>query len=152
MTFEVKLAKGNDVFDRSIRHISPDMKSGIRAGFFKVGSQLRYTARQQMLEKKTGRLYRISGRSRRLRASAPGESPASRTGRLRRSIGYQVSGDSMQFGAGGRGSGVNYANFLEKGTPNMEARPLLLNAVTKNESKIETLFNDGINEKLKAPR
>jgi len=150
VSFKIEFAPGNKLMEKSIRNISPDMKGGIRIGFFAVGSQLRHTARLQMLEKKTGRLYAVPGRSRRVRASAPGESPASRTGELRRSIGYQISGDSMQFGAGGRGSGVNYANFLEEGTKNMKARPLLLNAVTTNEAKIQTLFNDAIAKKLKA--
>lgn len=152
MSFKVKFGPGNTAFDKSIDNISLSMKGGIRAGFFAIGSQLRQTARSQMLEKKNGELYPVPGRSRRVRASAPGQSPASRTGRLRRSIGYDISGDSMAFGAGGRGSGVGYAEFLEQGTGKMKARPLLLNSVTKNEAKIETLFNDAVADKLKAKR
>ena len=100
-----------------------------------VGHLLIKTARSQMAEKpKSGRLYKIKGRKH--RASAPGESPANITRALSKSIGYQTGNLSMQFGAGGRGSGVNYASYLEDKLD----RPLLQNAVEKNEGSIEHIF------------
>ena len=144
MSFKVKFGPGNTAFDKSIDNISLSMKGGIRAGFFAIGSQLRQTARSQMLEKKTGIKYK----NLRFRSSAKGQTPRSQTGKLRRSIGYQISGDSMEFGAGGRESGITYASTLEE----KMGRPLLLNSVTKNEAKIQTLFSDAVIDKLKAKR
>jgi len=142
MTVKLIMSPRNRAAELSLDSIGEHFEKGIRAGFFAVGSQLRHTARLQMLEKKKG----IKHANLRVRSSAVGETPASQTGKLRRSIGYQVSGDSMEFGAGGRGSGVNYALILEEDL----ARPLLVNSVKKNEAKIETLFNDAINKALES--
>ena len=122
-------------FKVDLSQLDNNMEKGIRRGFFVVGHLLIKTARSQMAEKpKSGRLYKIKGRKH--RASAPGESPANITRALSRSLGFQIGNLSMQFGAGGRGSGVNYASYLE----NKLDRPLLQNAVEKNEGSIEHIF------------
>lgn len=145
MTFSIEIGSNNAENISAINNLDRNMRRGIRKGFYAVGSQLNHTARSQMLEKKSGELYRVPGRRRKVRASAPGESPANRTKKLRRSLGFQVSGaDSMQFGAGGRSSGVEYATYLEEGTPFMQPRPLLGNAVNANEATIQNLFQSAM--------
>lgn len=149
MTFEIIPGDRNAHNTDAINNLDVNMKRGIRAGFFAVGSQLKKTAKSQMLEKKHGRFYRVRGRSRRHRASAPGESPANLSGALRGSIGFQIAGaDSMQFGAGGRSSGVNYAKPLEEGTPIMEPRPLLGNAVKADEGTTQDLFQRAVSKAI----
>lgn len=105
------------------------MRQSCRLAFYHIGKEnVRIT--RDLIKKgpKTGRLYRIAGRKRRHRASAPGEPPANLTGRLRRGVNFVVKGtDQMQFG-----DTVFYGFYLERGTRKMRPRPHLKPAITKN--------------------
>lgn len=68
---------------------------------------------------KTGRVYGLH------QASAPGEAPANRTGRLEESGNYAV----RNWQQGYIGESVEYAVFLEKGTRKMRKRPHLIAAI-----------------------
>jgi HK97 gp10 family phage protein len=79
------------------------------------------------------------------RASAPGEAPASDTGRLVNSItSYvnKVSGLSA-FVVAGRGI-VKYARALEFGTTKMAARPFMFPAVEKSKAWIQERLNQAV--------
>jgi|AntDeeMinimDraft_5_1070356.scaffolds.fasta_scaffold00704_7 phage gpG-like protein len=78
-----------------------------------IKRQLRYGAR-------SGAVYRKPNQKATYQASAPGEPPANRTGRLSGS--WQT--DFMP-GAGRVGTNVKYLIFLDKGTANMAKRPLM---------------------------
>ena len=71
-------------------------RKGLRQGMFKAGQSLRSEASHEILKgPKTGRIYirRIrGGRRRRHQASAPGETHANITGKLRRSLSFQLRG------------------------------------------------------------
>lgn len=58
------------------------------------------------------------------RPSAPGTGPAVRTGRLRASISWRLGEDSIGLFAA-IGSAVEYAAYVELGTPRAAARPYL---------------------------
>src|SRR5689334_20541907 len=62
---------------------------------------------------RTGRRYMHRGQA--ITASAPGEPPAKRSGRLSRSIEHRTSGLKMEFG-----ETALYAGYLEKGTRNKD--------------------------------
>ncbi len=103
---------------------------GARRALYDIGVEnVRYT--REIIKKgpKNGRLYRIAGRKRRHRASAPGQAPANLTGYLRRNVDFSVKGgDQMEFG-----DKAEYGRFLELGTRRMKARPHLSKAVKKNK-------------------
>ena len=85
-----------------------------------------------LAKNKLGKVY-ISrdsiGRRRRHRASAPGQTAANRTGRLRKARSFKLRGsDQLEFGFKS-GLGADYAKFVEEGTRNMGARPGLRNTV-----------------------
>lgn len=107
---------------------------GIRQGFFALGRDNVKDARQAIIRgKKSGRLYNIPGRKRRHRASAPGEAPANLTGKLQKSVGFQIQGaEEMEFGYR---DAVDYGAFLELGTTKMAKRPNLEPTVFKNVVK-----------------
>ena len=67
---------------------------------------------------RSGRAYRLRGRDH--RASAPGEPPASITGRLAQSLEVIDDGDALLVA-----SEVDYALYLERGTATMAPRPFL---------------------------
>lgn len=117
------------MFLQNIAYHDETMRQGYRLAFYNIGKEnVRIT--RELIKKgpKTGRLYRIAGRKRRHRASAPGEPPANLTGRLRRGVNFEVKGtDQMQFG-----DTVFYGFYLERGTKKIKPRPHLKRAVVKN--------------------
>jgi HK97 gp10 family phage protein len=87
---------------------------------------------------KTGRTYRRRGVVH--RASAPGEAPASDTGRLVNSI--TTSYDLEQL-SGTVQAGTEYAPWLEFGTAKMEPRPFMRPALMENaEAVLESIANE----------
>lgn len=122
-------------------HRNQILKGGVQA-FFDIGRENVDYSRQLILKPpKTGRLYRIRGRKRRHRASAPGEAPANCFGNLRKNVGFQINGaDQMIFG-----NRLIYGKFLEMGTEKMEPRPYLIKAVEKNYSfAVQRMANAGM--------
>jgi len=143
---DVKMQPGGDAVLLRIQNAGQITKRGIRQGFFSLGKDLKATANEDILRKpKKGHTYIVrgpSGRKRRHVASAPGESHANLSGKLRRSIGWKVSGaENMEFGYGaGPDEAPDYADFVENGTSRMAARPSLRNAVDKNIRNAEVHF------------
>jgi hypothetical protein len=125
-------------------------RRGFRRGFDRIGREL-VAHNRNLIRKgpKTGKLYRIAGRRRRHRASAPGEPPANLTGNLARSIGFQINtvGDEMAFGTRSpddpRG-GVEYGAFLDQGTRKIEPRPHVTKTVEDLDDRVETVLNEEI--------
>jgi hypothetical protein len=124
---------------------------GIRNAFGIIGNNLVNRSRVLIDRPKTGRTYPVPygfGIKTKLsyttyRASAPGEAPAVLTGRLRKSISYEMRGKfSMEFGSKEDSSVISfgtkmkntslaiYAPALELGADNLKPRPFLTPAVT----------------------
>jgi HK97 gp10 family phage protein len=80
---------------------------------------------------KTGRIYRRRGTTH--RASAPGEAPASDTGRLVNSITTTYNLEQL---SGTVQAGTEYAPWLEFGTSKMEPRPFMRPALMENAEAV----------------
>lgn len=120
----------------------------IRQGFFQLGKDLKATADKEILRKpKSGRTYIIRGAGgsrRRHVASAPGETHANLSGKLRHSLGWAVQGAAqMEFGYID-GLIPEYAPFVEFGTRRMAARPSLSNAVGTTVRNAEIYFSSAL--------
>lgn len=131
------------------------VRRAIRQGFFLLGRDLRQTASAEILRRpKSGQTYVIrtpGGRRFRHTASAPGETHANLSGRLRRSIGFQIHGArSMDFGYGvdPNGPAPDYAPFVENGTTRMAPRPSLANAIRVVTRNGERYFANGLRAEL----
>jgi HK97 gp10 family phage protein len=120
----------------------------LEKALFVAGKQIEREAKESILNgEKTGRLYkRDKGVTH--RASAPGEAPASDTGRLINSINTYVDrSDTSATVVAGRGT-VNYAAALEFGTQKVAPRPFMAPALEKSKpfirDRLAKAVSDGI--------
>ncbi len=154
LSIRIKIDKKNRNVVAQIKNAPDATKQGIRRAFYFIGKDLTKEARRSIIEgPKTGRVYirRVNGRRRRHRASAPGEPPANFRGRLQRTVDFLVKGNDMEFGAGGKsvkGKLVNYAGFLELGTPKMAKREYLIRAIKKRRKQARVFFEQELKRGL----
>jgi HK97 gp10 family phage protein len=88
---------------------------------------------------KTGEVYDKTTPRRTHRASAPGQSPATDTGRLVNSLRSDVSGKTATVSAN-----TTYAAALEFGTSKMKPRPYLIPAVEMERPHFERRMREAI--------
>lgn len=93
---------------------------------------------------KTGRVYSFRGG--RHQASAPGESPANRTGRLAGSGDYKV----RNFQEMTVGLTEDYAKYLEDGTKKMKPRPVLIRAVRAKSRDTERAILEAVKREIES--
>jgi len=143
-----------DVIAR-IRGMKKLTREAVRAASFTNGHGLIKATSQQILAKpKGGKVYvrrDAAGRRRRHRASAPGETHANMSGRLRRSLSFKIHGiSSIEFGYGvSSGDAPDYAQFVEDGTSRMAARPSLFNGIKSQRRNIQNNFQREIDKRLR---
>lgn len=155
----------NGVVYREIEQIPTRLQQVFRNGFFSYMRALKKRANQEILHgKKTGKVYRIHGnwttrrsrksvRFRKHQSSAPGETHANLTGRLRRSLSWRVHGwEKAEFGYGvstdKSSKAPFYAGYVEFGTPKgqMKPRPSLMNAIKAED--VDGHFDRAFDEKF----
>jgi hypothetical protein len=131
---EIRELPGTDMTIRQAREMTRRTRRGIRHAWFAIGDDLYRSANNEILK---GRKSGIKYPNLRNRSSAPFETFANQSGRLRRSLGWKVHGyDSLEFGYGVTGQensnpAPGYAKWMEDGTPGgkMLPRPTLQNAL-----------------------
>ncbi len=139
--------------DRKSQKILGDMrtspkraKKGAMKGLWYAGKELQREAQSKIKDRsgKTGKYYKYKGRN--IRASAPGEYPANRSGGLRKSLGFEVLGsEDMEFGSR---STIKYGKYLERGTRKMRRRPFLENTVNNNKLDVLNIVGREIYKEL----
>lgn len=134
MQIDVKV-EGLDRIERATREVQLAVNTELKKALFASAKQVESEAKRSITSgQKTGRVYKR--RSVTHRASAPGEAPASDTGRLVNSINSYLSTDGLySFVIAGRGL-VKYAAMLEFGTIKMAARPFMFPALEKSRDWI----------------
>lgn len=139
MTIRIKAIK-------STKRIIVDMpreihkhQQGIENGLHVIGDIVGQRAGELIQQgPKTGRVYRIRGRDH--QASAPGEAPATFSGRLAKSYNYNVHGPFQMT----VGESAPYAGFLEDGTRKMKPRPHLIRAITETQGDAVRVLYDEV--------
>lgn len=129
----------------TIPKLSKMHQRGIRMAHYKIGQDV-VDENRRLLKTgpKTGRIYRLSG-GQRHQASAPGEPPATRTGRLARSVDYRVHGwHTMTVG-----QEAPYASFLELGTRRIAPRPNLIRAINNLAGTTLQAYREATKRELK---
>jgi len=128
-------------------------KKAIRRANHTSGNGLVKATSTEILRKpKGGRTYvrrTRSGARRKHVASAPGETHANMTGALRRSLGFRVSVNELEFGYGvEKGNAPDYAKTLEFGGSKMKARPSLQNGIKSQRRNIMNNIEREIKKEL----
>lgn len=151
--------KNNAVFIK-ISDLRSRSKEGIRKAFYDIGKDLQKTADKLILSPpKSGKVYKIrmKGRTKNHRSSAKGEAPANLTGKLRKSLGFEVTGSTkMEFGVRApmsdietkKSSGAIYGVYLEKGTKKMAKRPFLITSIKQNQKNTKLRFDTWLKREL----
>lgn len=104
--------------------------AGLRKGLLAAALVVRNRAAELVAKgPKTGRIYRRGSITH--RASAPDQAPASDTGHLLRSIGFEAQGSSAVVFAA-----AAYARALEFGTRFIAPRPFLRRALSERASEV----------------
>lgn len=147
-TFTFKPTRGNPDIVAELKGNQRAAQIGIRQGMWLLGKDLVKDAKKYILEKpKSGRVYTSrtkSGRRKTHIASAKGESPASNTGQLWRSLNFLVSGwQRIIYGAS-----APYANFLER--EEVLDRPFLRKALINNKQNGKNLLEQEIKKAMEA--
>jgi HK97 gp10 family phage protein len=142
MEFSVQV-DGLDRIDRAAQRVRDAVAKELARGMFASAKKVEAEAKKSILSgEKSGRVYRR--RTVAHRASAPGEAPASDTGRLVNSITgtYEPSETAGVIRAG---SGiVKYARMLEFGTSRMAARPFFFPAFERSKNWIRERLNKAV--------
>lgn len=134
----VEASNENAQVFKTLDRLRQKSQIAIRSNWFDLGRDLKNEANKEIKRRpKSGITYFIrmkGGRYKRHVASAPGETHANLTGRLRRSVSWKVHGFArMVFGYGFATTAGNkapeYDTFVEDGTKNAKPRPSIGNAV-----------------------
>jgi HK97 gp10 family phage protein len=141
MNFSVEI-QGLDALAGATAQIREAVASEIQKGLYASAKQVEGEAKKSILSgSKSGRIY--TRRSVTHRASAPGEAPASDTGRLVNSINSQLSGPSEATVKAGAGI-AQYAPWLEFGTSKIAPRPFMFPALEKSKQWIYDRMQDAL--------
>ena len=135
--------EGLDRIKNATGEVVQNINRELDIALFAVAKKVEADAKRSILEGgKTGKLYKR--RTVVHRASAPGEAPASDTGRLVNSINsYLDKAGKSALVIAGRGT-VIYAAMLEFGTRFIAARPFMFPALEKNRAWIMERINQAV--------
>lgn len=131
-----------------LENLDKSMKKAIHGALCEIGAENVRHARGLLAEKKSGRIYRINGRTH--QASAPYEPPANLSGDLSRSLGFVVSGSKqMEFGDKKQSGKAPYGLFLEQGTLKMKPRPHIIRTVRDQYKNTFNILIDSMTKAIK---
>lgn len=145
MTIEIKTSKNAKRMLIEISKAPHKHKRALRLALNEIGSEVvNSTANFIFNPPKTGRWYNFNGRP--YQASAPGESPANRSGRLAKSGDYKV----RNFQEMTVGETAYYAKWLEEGTRDgrIKPRPHIIRAVNKHHRDAVNAIREHVQQEL----
>lgn len=141
MDFSFKI-EGLDKITAATDAVRQEVAVQINKAAYASAQKVSAEAKKSILDgQKTGRTYKR--RTVTHQASAPGESPASDTGRLANSINSYAVGNGEAISVAGRGT-VEYAAMLEFGTSEIAPRPFMITALEKSRAWITDRFNKAV--------
>ena len=136
-----------------LKNLAKLTKSGVEHAAYVSGKGLVRATSVEILKKpKGGRTYvrKIRGGAKRRHvASAPGETHANMSGKLRKSLGFKVNPSQLEFGYGvDKNDAPEYGEFVEFGTSRMKPRPSLQNGIRSERRNFQNNFDREIGKRL----
>lgn len=142
MNLDVKI-EGLDRIGRASERVRAEVVKQLGIGLYASAKKIEGDAKRAILDgQKTGRTYKRGNVLH--RASAPGEAPASDTGRLANSINSEVIRGTLEAVVRAGGGIVKYARMLEFGTASMAARPFFQPSAEKNRHWVVERLNKAV--------
>ena len=144
MQFQVSV-DGVDKLASKSRVVAKIAEEELAKALYAGAKQVEGEAKKSILQGgKSGRVYRR--RTVPHTASAPGEAPASDTGRLVNSVSTELETTALTATVSAGSGLVKYARALEFGTRTMAARPFLFPALEKSKSFIRERFDRALDK------
>lgn len=142
MNLDVKI-EGLDRINQATERVRVEIVKELDKGLFASAKKVEGDAKRSILDgQKSGRTYKRGNVLH--RASAPGEAPASDTGRLANSINSEVIRGTLEAVVRAGNGVVKYARMLEFGTISIAARPFFQPAAEKNRAWIVDRLNKAV--------
>lgn len=114
------------------------LKGSLKRALHEIGIEVRREVRRLIRNtNKTGRLYGTH------RASSVGEAPANRTGKLTKSVNFNVRNEQEM----SIGESAEYAVFLENGTKKIKPRPHLIAAINNKAGVTYNMIQNAMDYK-----
>lgn len=151
--------EGLDKLARNMGVVQADLEKEINKGLFACAQKVEAEAKKSiqggkktghvythyfLTNKKTRQIFEAAKRNKPHQASAPGEAPASDTGRLANSISsYLNAGKNESFVTAGRGTAL-YAALLEFGTRKIKPRPFMFPALERSRDFIKNRLTEAM--------
>ena len=145
MDFSFKV-EGLERIEKATREVQANVNKELEKGLYACALKVEHEAKASIASgNKSGRIYKRGNITH--KASAPGEAPATDTGRLISSINSYLNklAGLEAFVVAGRGV-AKYATMLEHGTSKMAARPFMFPAVEKSKAFIQERLNKAVRD------
>lgn len=139
MTTTIRL-EGSKEVQAALRRMSQDVRDEVGKAVVGTAIELRTDVIDSLNQPGSGRVYQKYNPRRSHQASAPGQAPATDTGRLINSIKFDRVGDLTAT----VGSRLVYATWLEYGASRMAARPFFRPAVERMRAKFQSRIEKAI--------
>ena len=139
MTIRIEV-RGLDQLKQEFTNIAAQFDEVVSDAIEETTLEIRNRVQKEIQRgQKTGRIYDKTNPNRTHQASAPGEAPATDTGRLVGSIYFDIDPKSATVG-----SRLAYAAHLEFGTRKMKARPVWVRVAKDEEGKMRERIVEGL--------
>lgn len=141
---EINWADIETDMQRRIQQVVKDTNTKSKSCAVRAANELRNAALNILRGQRSGRQYKKPGTKATYTASAPGESPAVRTGMLRMSWGMKATSDGRGNYTAGIYTDVPYAEMLDTGTPGgkIAPRPYKEKIIERAIPRVQQIFSE----------
>jgi len=134
----------NEKFAKAVNEAVKSAKTQAQSRAIRASNELRNSALRVLRGQRSGRVYKLPFSKKTYRASAPGEPPAVRSGRLRISWSARAIGKSDGEIIASIYTDVKYAPILQEGTDDgrIKPRPFEQPIIDGAKDKVMAIFNE----------
>lgn len=132
----------NEKFAKAVNDAVKSAKTQAQSRAIRASNELRNSALRVLRGQRSGRVYKLPFSKKTYRASAPGEPPAVRSGRLRISWAARAIGKSDSEVIASIHTDVKYAPWLQEGTDRIAPRPFEEPIIDDAKPRVMAIFGE----------